>query len=484
MASPASIPSGRCGTASRLPARDRVTDLGWYAVLVFLVAVPATGVWVPVSGHDYSRVMEIALCLVCAVAVAVHRPSTAAKTALVWPTAVIALLALGATVHAPVLPMATRELALLLGLAGLAWLVASRPAPDTPRLLAAVAIAAAAYTALVGLGLAVSLSVANDLRPFDLLIGYDNGRFFNHVQTSMLPLLVLATLQPNRSRWTVRLAWVGLIGGLALLAVSEGRATGLTLCVGAAVGLVLLRASAMAYVRHLAIGVVGAAVVYALLFVALPRLAGLPVEVLHVDGVTDAGSAQSRWVLWTISADGIRRSPWLGIGPMHFSHTWNADAAHPHNVYLQVAEEWGVPMLLLLAGLALVGLRRLHVAVRGCRDPQERTVGTALFITLIGIAVDGLLSGNFVMPVSQVWIVVVFGSAIGWVRRASPVLLIEPGGARRRAWQRALRLLPLIAMLWLAASVAPELELRLFDRAAPGTRTDAGAPRFWSNGWF
>ena len=479
---PAASMAGR-----RRPACDRIADLSWYAVLTFLVAVPATGVWVPVSGHDYSRLIEIVLCLACALAVALQRQAEGATTSAVWALGAVATLAFAATLHAPVLRMAARELTLLLGLAGVAWLVASRPGRDITRLLATVSIAAASYTALVGLGLAVNLSVASDLRPFDLLIGYDNGRFFNHVQTSMLPLLVLATLQPNLSRTVANLAWFGLTGGLALLALSEGRATGLALALGAASAVVLLRVPAGRFVRNLAIGAIAAAVLYLLVFMLLPKWGGLPVQVLHVHGVADSDSAKSRWILWEIAAEGIRRSPWLGIGPMHFSHTWNSDAAHPHNVYLQVAEEWGVPMLLVLLGIAYVGLRTLYRKVHAHRgDAADRRLGLGLFATLIAIGVDGMLSGNFVMPVSQVWIAVVAGAAIGWTRRTTgPPAPVASASRFDMAFGRAIRSLPLVAMLWLAASVAPDLGTHLLDLRGPTvTWPNSGAPRFWSIGWF
>ena len=473
------------GSSGRQATANRINDLAWLAAQVFLVAIPATSVWVLVSGHDYSRVSEIALCLICALAVALWGSHDAAAAPPRWPTAAVAALALVATLHAPNLRMATRELTLLLGLASLAWLTARRPGQDLAHLLAVVVIASAAYTALVGLGLVVFLSAAVELQPFNLLIGYDNGRFFNHVQTSMLPLLVLATLHPHRSRWIARLAWFGLVGELALLALSEGRATGLALVVGATAGGLLLRASAWCFARNLAIGAAAAAVVYALLFIALPSWLGMPVQALHIDGVADTGSAHSRFILWRLALDGIRTSPWLGIGPMHFSHTWNSDAAHPHNVYLQVAEEWGVPMLLLLLGIAFFALRRLYRAVRDHRGAEaDRRVGLVLFTTLIAIAVDGCLSGNFVMPVSQVWIAVVAGAAIGWVRRTSPSAPVAPTRAVTLIG-RGLRWVPLAAMLWLTASIAPELGTHFLDRPGPpGTSRDAGAPRFWSNGWF
>ena len=468
---------------------EAIVNVGWAAILVYLVAVPATNVWVDASGHDFARVVEVALGLVCAIGLALggvgHPPIGRSAS---MATGLLALALASTFLASASRGMAERELTLVLGLVGIAVLVARRTASDTgiTVLLATISIAGAFYAALTLLGLGANLTVANTLRPYNLALGYDNGRFFNHVQTVMLPLLAVASLHPFGHRALNCFAAFAFAMGLALLAVTEGRATTVALFVGAVAATGLFPHTARPLAARVIFAGACATAIYIVCFIALPRLYGAPIEVLHVDGVADTGSAHSRFILWRIALDGIRTSPWLGIGPMHFSHTWNSDAAHPHNVYLQVAEEWGVPMLLLLLGIAFFALRRLYRAVRDHRGADaDRRFGLVLFMTLIAIAVDGCLSGNFVMPVSQVWIAVVAGAAIGWVRRTSPPAPAAPATRFATLVGRGLRWVPLAAMLWLTASVAPELGTHFLDRPGPpGTSRDAGAPRFWSNGWF
>lgn len=183
----------------------------------------------------------------------------------------------------------------------------------------------------------------------------------------------------------------------------------------------------------------------------------------------------------------MEQSPWLGIGPMHYAHYPNLKAAHPHNIYLQTAAEWGLPMLLLVIGLGVSALRNLALAIRRCPQAQQRDCGVGLFLACIAIAVDGLFSGNFVMPVSQVWIAFTFGWALAWVARqrtTEPGVRVEGGG--KISLQRVAVLGLLVSQLWLAWSVWPEARhldehvKQVMDQA-PNTKMH---PRFWWHGWF
>ena len=97
-------------------------------------------------------------------------------------------------------------------------------------------------------------------------------------------------------------------------------------------------------------------------------------------------------------------------------------------------------MLLLVVGAGLPALRRFALAVRQCPDARQRDCGIGLFLACVAIAVDGLFSGNFVMPVSQVWIAFTFGWAMAWMasqrgaRQAAPTEgggLVTLGGSPR-----------------------------------------------------
>lgn len=382
--------------------------------------------------------------------------------------------------------MAARELVTLAGLAGIALVVARfHDAILTPSLLTSTA--SAAYVAAILILISATLLVGPLFNRAEIFVGYDNYRFFNHVQSAALPLAVLAmTVAPRRS-WLRSVAWFSAIGGFALLFTVMGRGTLVGIAAGAlACGLIFGRAS-LATLRNLGLAAALGFVLFALLFGLLPLLTGLKPEFSEGYYGARLGSVEARLFLWRIALTYIEQSPWLGIGPMHYAHLPNPEAAHPHNVYLQVAAEWGVPMLLLLVGLGLLALRRLALAVRACPDVRQRDCGVGLLLACVVIAVDGLFSGNFVMPVSQVWIAFTFGWAMAWMAGqrgtapASPADGTVPFTTRRLA---ALGLL--LSQLWLVWNVWPEVRQldahvqQAMERVPNATMN----PRFWSHGWF
>jgi hypothetical protein len=101
--------------------------------------------------------------------------------------------------------------------------------------------------------------------------------------------------------------------------------------------------------------------------------------------------------------------------------------------------------------------------------------------------VDGLFSGNFVMPVPQVWIAFTIGWAMAWMagrRRAAQTVL--PASRGRIELQRLAALALLVSQLWLAWDAWPEVRrldehIKQTVERAPSAKMN---PRFWSHGWF
>jgi hypothetical protein len=324
---------------------------------------------------------------------------------------------------------------------------------------------------------------------------YANYRHLNHVQTIALPLLaMIAATTPERRLRAI--AHIGLGAQTALLLFLAGRGTLLAICVSTVLVVLLFGRASRGYLRQIAFGAVAGACLWLLVFRAMPWALGLPSE----SGlrITDSGSDSARWTLWSIAYQDIQRFPWLGSGPMHFAHTVShsnrGDAANPHNIYVQIASEWGLPFLLVVLVIAAMVLGRLVSAVRACahRDTasgraDDALMGTGLVAAVIAIAVDGLVSGNFVPPVPQVWIAVTFGWAAAWLygceqRRpdSSAPQHVLPWG-----WRSIAGLL-LLAQLWLAWSAHAEaLDLETYLKSVRQlVPADLTNPRFWSHGWF
>lgn len=458
-------------------------------VAAYLLCIPLSAVSIDsAGGHDAARIAQIALGLVCALVLLADTgdDNSGCRRPGLLVAGVVALLAASSVLRAPDVSMAARELVTGVGLAAIAAVVArSREAVLAPSML--VSTASAVYVAIVLLIVCATYLVGARLNRAELFVGYDNYRFFNHVQSAGLPLTVLAmTVAPRRSRLRA-IAWFAAVGGFALLFTVAGRGTMVGIVVGAVAVAALFGRNSFATLRNLALAAALGVLLFTLLFWLLPVLTGMTPE--FSDGYYGArlGSVEARFFLWRIAQSYIEQSPWLGIGPMHYAHFHNPEAAHPHNIYLQIAAEWGVPMLLLLLGLAFWALRRFALAVRACADVRQRDCGIGLFLACVAIAVDGLFSGNFVMPVSQVWIAFTFGWAMAWMAgQRGPEQFAPAGSGGRFSPGRLAALGLLVSQLWLVWSVWPEVRhldehiQQTMERVPNATMN----PRFWSHGWF
>ena len=194
-------------------------------------------------------------------------------------------------------------------------------------------------------------------------------------------------------------------------------------------------------------------------------------------------SSQSRSYLWETALELVERRPWLGVGPMHYAHHPNDKAAHPHNFYLQLASEWGLPLTLIVATAGAYVLLRLARALRRRRESGEVDEGACLLMACLAVCTDAMFSGNLVMPVSQVWIAVLLGWSLCWtsLNGGQPaVAAIHPG------LRRGFGMAAVVLQVWLVFNVWPEIvDLpRHLQATAALHPTERLQPRFWSQGRF
>ena len=320
---------------------------------------------------------------------------------------------------------------------------------------------------------------------WQVFAGYSNPRFFNHAQTVLIPLLVgmleLSTLQ---GLWR-RLAWFALIANAFFLLTLMGRATGLALVIGTLVASGLFGAQGHVFLRRLVLAFVGGALLYALIIRVLPTTLGME-ELPAFRDLGERTSIESRLYLWGIALQDIAAHPWLGVGPMHYAHHFNGEAAHPHNIYLQLAAEYGLPFFALLAALVFRWLWRSTRRLRELMKRQPDPLALGCYVAIIGALVDGAFSGNFVMPLPQMWIVLTVALFQARVQPA-PREPATPLPTTQSRISLAVWSLLLLGQLWLIAVSLPEF-LQSAPRItgapeAPATATRLN-PRFWLDGWF
>jgi hypothetical protein len=155
---------------------------------------------------------------------------------------------------------------------------------------------------------------------------------------------------------------------------------------------------------------------------------------------------------------------------------------------LQIAVEWGLPALIALCaaiGFAARALWRAGLSV-GANDKANQDMFSAWLFIGAAVLADGLVSGNIVMPQSQLMIVLYLACAIGWtsaVARAREPVAGAPRG-------HLARLVAISAAVTLAWAVAPQF----VDKATADMRHPAQAslielltytwPRLWRDGYF
>jgi O-antigen ligase len=472
-----------------------MTPMKPFATLLY-VALLAN--FVVMSGHDQQRVFEIGALLAASCAILWLRP--AMLTGL-WAgpanRSLAAFFVLGAlggiTAFAPRLAFCEVAMLFLLYMWSrvLAGEIADRGAAALLLVLQALGAVSALYAFQFAAAYVGSFSLGKPIESGDFTPGFSNIRFFNHVQTSTLPLLILlCCLTPRTSR--LRWLWLAVTAywWMALFA-TNGRGTLLGAAAGCVAAAVLVRRRALPYLRQVAITAVLGLLAYFFFLTVVPALLGVEgmSSFSYAFERTAADPTSARWPLWHLAMALIAAHPWLGVGPMHFAHyTGHLHiAAHPHDWLLQVGAEWGLPALACLLVAVAFGVRTLWRAGAqiGPDDAANQTIFTALLVGAVAILVDGLVSGIFVMPQSQLAIALYFGCAMGWQRIVGPAMPVEtPAHGRRAAGMACI----VLAMAGVVAGTWPEAGARWrgeeLTPAQQALNTGSPWPRLWLTGYF
>jgi O-antigen ligase len=398
------------------------------------------------------------------------------------PTLLTASLAMASAAHAVDSRAAIQEILLNAGLAGTAAAVcrAVRKLGEAP-ILSAVVFASLAYFA-VTLSIYAMALISN--QPLDarlLHIGYENPRFFNHAQALMLPLIAYASLHSQTKRlrmlalamMALHFAWIGLdLARASAIAVAAG-------------GVLAWALGARRFALRLLSGAAVGAAVYWLIFQVVP--AALSAQwTPSFASAKELTSDHSRAYLWALAWKMVSDHPILGVGPMHFAATLNAKGAHPHNLYLQWAAEFGLPLAILLVTSLLAPVARAVAKLR--REPaySDSLLPASIAAATAGL-VDACFSGNFVMPQSQMWLTLVFGLLLARVTTAPPsrppahTEAAHPWFARGLALVLVLSQSLLVAETWRQWHNDPP---RLREGSHLPALDEKPRPRFWRSGWL
>lgn len=333
------------------------------------------------------------------------------------------------------------------------------------------------YVWYVGLPLGIELFSGRGVRATHLMQGFDNPRFLGQFQTLTLPLLAaLAVGAAGGSR--LPLLWLGLMAFWWMLSFATGtRATWLAMGMASLLALGFGRAS-WRIMASLAITALIGFVLYWLVFVAnssLPGSApdtGLLARLDHFAGLSSRDLLWGRaWLMWI-------ENPWFGVGPMHFAAYHTDIGMHPHNVVLQWLAEWGTLAALIMLGLIAWGQIRFFFWARR----QQSALAIALWMSLLAAMIQALVDGVFVMPNTQMWLILIAGWALGMYYQQQVAVPTDTTTRHSSLWLGVLAAACYVAYAWLLIPQIQNIEKR--ELAHIQKYPELMKPRFWRQGYI
>lgn len=421
--------------------------------------------------HDQQRVYQLVLLGVAATLV-IYRPTVSLPPRASVLLAVIFCLGL-VSVWLSEFPLwALKEWGRYAGLAILALLLGT--VARKPQITLAVLGLMACIGSLHAFQFVVYYSAAfisgMQVLQADLLFnGFSNPRFFAQFQILLMPVLAFLVLHLRQGKPVISILLSGALAVQWCIALTLG---GRGLWLGLAVSTAVLLMAAPRYWRLIAIQVIAGllgAVLFILLFYLIPGWLDIAPDLR--DSLRTSLSGRERIWLWAWEM--AQANPWLGVGPMHYAATYNPIAAHPHQVVLQWAAEWGLPATLLALVLGLWGMVFGISRLRHCAIDNT---GAALWLAIAGALILAQVDGVFVMPYSETWLAILIGLALArWSApgQAPPV---------QRWFLRALAVPVVLIVVGILVNEVPTLPQ---DSEAHMMKHHTGwTPRFWGQGWI
>jgi len=305
---------------------------------------------------------------------------------------------------------------------------------------------------------------------------FENTRFLCQFQTWTLPLITLPILLTQESTPGRRkliflsiLLIAGIWWGITIANGSKGSLLGQL--VGWAGIAIIFRGRSKKWLLIQLYALLAGLFIYFTFFIP---------ELRYDNFSAFAQSLLSRMELWEQALQLIKDNPLMGAGPLHYAYFRNPYAAHPHNSILQIASEWGIPVLLMISLLAVTNFTTWIKRI------SENPIHISLTASLLAAAFHSLFSGILTMPLSQIMMCVV----IGWMYGIQQTLQIRSNSSPDTSTGRVLIPIVLLCIGGVVLGIFPEV----FSLTELGEewlnsheRFEGHAaynPRFWLQGWL
>jgi O-antigen ligase len=300
-------------------------------------------------------------------------------------------------------------------------LVRENPMLADKVLVVAFVVAGLLFVCLFSVQYAATYITESKFSWYSPFVSYSNVRLFSQYQSYTVFILVLPLLGFN-----VPLRWrmVGLVVlscWWALIFATGSRSIWFAIVLTVMFLIILLKMDIKSLVYHQLMGLLLGGAMY-FIFDSLSKDTGWH----GVASMVDRGvSANGRWELWTVSLNLIKENPWLGVGPMQFAyldiaHLLKEHSAHPHNTVLQLSVEYGLPFTVILLYMVFIFFKN---AVHFCKESvgSSKQINIALTASLACGFTESLVSGNLIMPHSQMCFFILSGWLMGRNRVNKPL---------------------------------------------------------------
>lgn len=182
--------------------------------------------------------------------------------------------------------------------------------------------------------------------------------------------------------------------------------------------------------------------------------------------------------LWLIASMLTLKHPFLGVGPMHFglyAYPIEITAAHPHNMLLFIASQWGLPVLLCVLFLIL-GLRPVD-----CGHPlRSMSILGSLLVGLLMMQADDLMQ----MPAGQMMLMLVLGLHLAYAQGRAPQITQKALSVSIQYLFLPLGLLSFLGILIIGIPLFMGADLSIFRFLNACSFNCLVAPNYWSQGFI
>ena len=129
------------------------------------------------------------------------------------------------------------------------------------------------------------------------------------------------------------------------------------------------------------------------------------------------GSTSGRYELWIYGINRFLEKPFFGHGGANFSLDTSLFLTSPHNFLIQFMSEWGIGGILLILLLFWLYFYLLK---------NIKNLSPFIFLCAVAILIDGLFSGLFILPMSQMNFMLVIGILLNQINQHRVAEIVDP----------------------------------------------------------